>query len=467
MTLKVYKGSEASRQYENDFFKSFASNMAALFDSKGKDGILIGHPTVPGDKYLKPDCVLITADRIVIIDFKNWKEDIEVYLPKSTEFENGIWRTNASSQVKGGTATNPFAQLKRQRDRMTRLLGTDLKDVGGIGACVCFQGDAVKYGEIPGQYEAWFSIANSTSYLDTLWNAINLKTRNPVSPESMRKYFSAPKFEDIVPINLDSYYDAAEANKEKGKALALQRSAAAKEKKARRIIEENTKTGEELKLARQELNIAIKQTKEASAKVEETRRVFDDKKHTLKMAWSEAEKAKARAAEAEAIAGVERERTAQAKIQARGRLLISIFAAIALASIIAFFVWQSIERQKKDIEIKQKAAAQIAADERAGRKCIEVDRIDEYKNDIEQGGLKSVCVAYYVSQVSQNKYYVYMNNKKYPDNTFSTVISTRAIDTDDASKSFLNKSVEVRGDITLYNTSYQVMVSDINQITVK
>ena len=68
MALKVFKADEASRDYENDFFRSFSGSLVEVFKKEKLNGILIGHPRVPSNKYLKPDCVLITPNRLVLID---------------------------------------------------------------------------------------------------------------------------------------------------------------------------------------------------------------------------------------------------------------------------------------------------------------------------------------------------------------------------------------------------------------
>lgn len=74
MALRVFKADEASRDYENDFFRSFSGSLVEVFKKEKLNGILIGHPRVPSNKYLKPDCVLITPNRLVLIDFKTMVE---------------------------------------------------------------------------------------------------------------------------------------------------------------------------------------------------------------------------------------------------------------------------------------------------------------------------------------------------------------------------------------------------------
>ena len=120
MALKVFKADEASRDYENDFFRKFSGNLVEVFKKEKLDGILIGHPTVPANKYLKPDCVLITSNRLVIIDFKN--HGGKIWLPDSSSFENAPWRHD-DTIVDGGSSINPFEQLKKQRQWIEELIG--------------------------------------------------------------------------------------------------------------------------------------------------------------------------------------------------------------------------------------------------------------------------------------------------------------------------------------------------------
>ncbi|MDR0957220.1 MAG: NERD domain-containing protein, partial [Candidatus Nomurabacteria bacterium] len=128
MCLEVYKGAEASRQYENGFFRQFASNLVSLFNDKNINGILVGFPNVRDNKYLKPDCVLITENRIVIIDFKNW-EDVEIYLPKENDFETVNWKTSNNRVIEAGSKENPnpFWQLYRQRNWLNDIVHVNEK----------------------------------------------------------------------------------------------------------------------------------------------------------------------------------------------------------------------------------------------------------------------------------------------------------------------------------------------------
>ena len=123
MGLKVFSGAkQANRSYENKFFRVFSSNLSALFKEKNYNGILLGHPKSRENRWLQPDALLITTDSITIIDFKNFDQSTLI-LPKEALFANSPWkaqshteRTGSSVEVKGGTAANPFAQLRRQMD---------------------------------------------------------------------------------------------------------------------------------------------------------------------------------------------------------------------------------------------------------------------------------------------------------------------------------------------------------------
>lgn len=73
MSLRVYVGkNQASRRYELEFFRVFASVLSAQFEAEGRDGVLLGHPLSRDNTYFQPDALLITSNSVVIVDFKNF-----------------------------------------------------------------------------------------------------------------------------------------------------------------------------------------------------------------------------------------------------------------------------------------------------------------------------------------------------------------------------------------------------------
>lgn len=87
MGLRVFEGKhQASRSYENEFFRAFASTLSAIFDSKGYEGILLGHPRSLDDEWFQPDALLLTQNSVLIVDFKNF-DDVIVHLPDEAVFE--------------------------------------------------------------------------------------------------------------------------------------------------------------------------------------------------------------------------------------------------------------------------------------------------------------------------------------------------------------------------------------------
>ena len=281
MSLKVYKADEATCDYENDFFREFASNLVSMFKSENLNGVLIGHPDVPANPYLKPDCVLITQNRLVLIDFKNYRG--RMWLPDADHFDSTPWRCNENVVIKGGTTINPFAQLKRQRDWIEELIGTDAYGKGGIACLVCFQDDMRIMNKVPGKYQRWFSVTNNHQYLNRIRDIIGVTNRHPADIKKITSYFRAKPYTDYYAVNL--------ANLE-----AVNRANALSAKAEQRELEANQKVAElEAKIAtaisaaqntqklQNELKTAQVAAEKAKHEAEKVQQDFDEKKHALKL----------------------------------------------------------------------------------------------------------------------------------------------------------------------------------------
>jgi hypothetical protein len=86
MTLRVYVGkNQASRRYELEFFRSFASVLSGQFEAEGRSGVLLGHPRSRDKEYFQPDALLVTANSVMIVDFKKYG-DAKIRVPKGNAF---------------------------------------------------------------------------------------------------------------------------------------------------------------------------------------------------------------------------------------------------------------------------------------------------------------------------------------------------------------------------------------------
>lgn len=180
--LEIRRGN-AARSYENTFFREFSKNLAALFDKYSLDGLLIANSECEAEPRLQIDVLLITANTICLIDFKNFEGDI--FLPQNDkDFAEGKWVNHSNEIIKGGSSINPYKQLYTQKGRFSwvfhsfikdNLVVSDLATPAHAKKIVCFQKPITLKGNIPGRDEIDFFITDSNGYLETIKDIIDVK----------------------------------------------------------------------------------------------------------------------------------------------------------------------------------------------------------------------------------------------------------------------------------------------------
>lgn len=457
MGLKVYKADEASRDYENDFFREFSSNLVKMFEEEGLDGILIGHPNIPEQKYLKPDCVLITPNRMILIDFKNHSG--KIWLPDAASFENAYWRHNDGVIVAGGTSINPFAQLKRQQDLMEKLIGQSTYGKYGIACVVCFQGDMNIMNQVPGKYQSWFSVTNKYHYLNRIRDIIGVKNNNRADINKLLSYFDAKPYHDYYNVSLKDVEAVNEANERSAKADRREYEARQKVEELERKIKEAEKEKRVASNLQDELERAKREANSAKRAAEIAKNEFDEKRHTLELETQKAIKARAYADKAKAE---EKKAEIDANVainQTKTRRIVATI--IAIVAVIGIFagIWSIIDHNNRTEQQKADEAAKLEEDYKNGRICIPVERVADFLNS------KGVCVDFYANYINDSPKYVFIDSTK--NGNFALMISKELISEADAKTNYLNKHLEARGTIIKYNDTYEIKIEDLSQITVK
>lgn len=171
--LEVRKG-KSSKSYENEFFRKISVELSKVFEQRHWDGILLGMPECIVREDLQIDCLLVTENQIIIIDFKDYSGTLE--LPSEENFRFGRWTLNGGVTVKGGSSPNPFSQLGKQRMKLIDELKFRLYDFErkSISTVVCFQDKVEVVGRIPRQFQISFSIVDSNHYLNKIVDIIDV-----------------------------------------------------------------------------------------------------------------------------------------------------------------------------------------------------------------------------------------------------------------------------------------------------
>lgn len=198
--LEVRKG-KSSKSYENEFFRKLSKELSQVFEQREWNGILLGMPECNTREDLQIDCLLVTENQIIIIDFKDYSGTLE--LPIEEDFKFGRWTINGDVTVKGGSSPNPFSQLGKQRVRLLDELKYHLHnfDRKSISTMVCFHNKMGIIGEIPREFKVGFSVVDSTNYLGKIIDIVDVlgdKHINYLS-ENSKKVFIETLF------NVDEY----------------------------------------------------------------------------------------------------------------------------------------------------------------------------------------------------------------------------------------------------------------------
>lgn len=194
--LEILKG-KSVKYYENEFFRKVASELNELFERRSWEGLLIGMPKCITESELQIDCLLLTKNQLIIIDFKKYRGVLN--LPTPGEFGYGRWMLNNGVTVKGGSAPNPYIQLQRQRARLIKALQSQIKafDKSTVSTMVCFH-DAIEIiGEIPHQRQIGFSIADSSNYLNKIVDILDVTGRRNLNylSDSAKRVFTKTVFQ--------------------------------------------------------------------------------------------------------------------------------------------------------------------------------------------------------------------------------------------------------------------------------
>lgn len=200
----------ADHSFENEFFRFFARELKGYFDGKGYDGILLGMPTCLLMDTLQIDALLITDSIMLIVDFKDYQGTLA--LPDEDSFYRGAWIMNGDVRVKGGSSPNPYCQLGKQRGRLKKILdtmfrnGTGTFDPSHMKTMVCFSNEVSLENRVPRTYTRTFSIADRTTFLEAVFDAVNVNRQGAGLLESrfvkeLSKVFQAEPYDCFISVS--------------------------------------------------------------------------------------------------------------------------------------------------------------------------------------------------------------------------------------------------------------------------
>jgi DEAD/DEAH box helicase domain-containing protein len=114
MSLRIFKLEEYDHTHEREQFRNLCSIMKDLYDKSAEMHLLFANINFNG---VPLDALLIKPDAITVLEFKNYSGNV-------IAAENGDWKLDDGTIIKGGMGKNPFVQTKNNKFAVITTLNT-------------------------------------------------------------------------------------------------------------------------------------------------------------------------------------------------------------------------------------------------------------------------------------------------------------------------------------------------------
>ena len=175
-------GEKADRTHENKMLRAFIQALKADWKNTDKDLILIANSIWEG---VEIDLVCILPSSILVVDFKHYSGNLKAA-------ENGPW-TIDGVEVKGGSKTNPFQQLRDNKFAIINWLKSEEllpgRDIGHINAAAIFTRLVTGKPELSVTASYWFHATDLDNCAAVLADLTSPKLR--VNQDDIEKIITA------------------------------------------------------------------------------------------------------------------------------------------------------------------------------------------------------------------------------------------------------------------------------------
>ena len=114
MSLRIFKLEEYDHTHEREQFRNLCSILKDLYDKSAEMHLLFANINFNG---VPLDALLINPDAITVLEFKNYSGNV-------IAAENGDWKLDDGTIIKGGMGKNPFVQTKNNKFAVITTLNT-------------------------------------------------------------------------------------------------------------------------------------------------------------------------------------------------------------------------------------------------------------------------------------------------------------------------------------------------------
>lgn len=160
MSLLVYKMSDYENTAENEQFRAACKSLKKYFARRDDLYLFIANYCIFDCEL---DALLIKPDAIIIVEFKNYSGNI-------TAVNNGKWKCNIDTIIKGGSHKNPYVQamLNRSKCRQGLIAGGFFKqsEVEHIASLIVFKEIKHLDNKLDGKSQSWCHICDSKTFIE-------------------------------------------------------------------------------------------------------------------------------------------------------------------------------------------------------------------------------------------------------------------------------------------------------------
>lgn len=163
MSLRIFELEEYDHTHEREQFRNLCSILKDLYDKSAEMHLLFANINFNG---VPLDALLIKPDAITVLEFKNYSGNV-------IAAENGDWKLDDGTIIKGGMGKNPFVQTKNNKFAVITTLNTWLPsthvNLGHTSGIVVFnQPVTVDDHLISPKSKSWFHICDMDHISDKI-----------------------------------------------------------------------------------------------------------------------------------------------------------------------------------------------------------------------------------------------------------------------------------------------------------
>jgi hypothetical protein len=153
-----------STTHEREFWNEFKDEFEKIYSTYPETIVLLGNIVIEGKELM--DAIVIKKDAVIIIDFKDGGGNIKFE-------EKDAWVRKDGSEIKGGSYTNPYLQMRYYKFKLKEFLSSkkinfpeiDKANLDHINGIILFREDVeFDRNTLPGNIKPWFHITDKKKH---------------------------------------------------------------------------------------------------------------------------------------------------------------------------------------------------------------------------------------------------------------------------------------------------------------